>query len=275
VPPAAKKPYICKAEIKNESTLKVEPCGNTLVSDGLGGWRCPKRDEHVLKYKTGFCANGDCEGSAKKSPSGKSRKTCDWWKRCPCTCHAMYDMMFSTAGMERQLVDNSGYSADVSEFKMPTLEERIAAHALSMPHRPDTPTVIESHAPAVVPVMVARSFTPTRTGRAARGELGSWVQKVCDVWAVDEDEQNWNCTPAYIAERVAKNEGFGKPPSVGAVDAVLKRWEAVGFAEVGRKPTRFLKYTSDGIRLGLEGCIERAKRAKKSQAAEANRSFRR
>lgn len=276
MPPAQKKSSLCKADIKDEKTLKPRPCGKVLVSDGLGGLRCPDRDEHMLKYKTGFCANKDCEGSAKKTPAGKPRPSCTWWKRCPCDCHKMYDMMFASSEMDRQIVDNSGYrGSHQSEFKMPTMEERIAAMASFRAAHTDAPVVIESPAPDVVPVMVARSFTPTPTGRAARGELTSWVRKVCDTWLVDEDEHDWKCTPSYIAEHVAKNEGFVRPPSVGAVDAVLKRWESIGFAVIERKPTRFVSYTPDGIQLGLEGCIERAKRAKKSQAAEAGRSFRR
>lgn len=274
MPPAARKEYTCKESCKDEKTLKVVPCDLKLRSDGMGGWRCDRRDEHVLKYKTGFCANGDCEGSAKKTPAGKARPTCKWWKRCPCDCHALYDTMFSMSGMERQVVDNSGYSPDHGLFKMPTIEERIAAHASFIAERSTTLPVIESPAPGVTPPVLRRSFTPTPTGRAARGELTSWVRRVCDEFLIDEDLP-YKCTPSYIAERVAKNEGFVKPPSVGAVDAILKRWEVIGFAIIERKPTRFVKYAEDGLKLGLEGCIDRAKRAKKSQLAEASRSFRR
>lgn len=272
--PPAKKISVCKASIKDEKTLQVKACGLPLVSDGIGGLRCVKRDEHLLKYKTGFCANGDCEGSAKKTAGGKPRPSCKWWKRCPCSCHTMYDMMFSQSGMERQIVDNSGYAPDETEFKMPTLEERIAAIASFKAGRPDAPIVIESPAPDVVPPTVARSFTPTPTGRVARGELSSWVKKVTDEWLVDH-EPHQKCTPVYISETVARNEGLGRAPSVGAVDAVLKRWEAIGFAVVDRKPTRFSAYTPAGIQYGLEGCIDRAKRTKKLAAAEAGRGFRR
>lgn len=270
MPPAQR---TCKEFIKDERTLKLKLCGRTLVSDGAGSLRCPDRNEHVLKYKTGFCQNGNCEGTAKRTVSGKPFATCKWWKRCPCDCHKTYDTMFSMSDMERQVVDNSGYSPDLGEFKMPTLEERIAAIASSMALSPTRPVVIESPAPETVPVTLARTFAPTRSGRAARGELAQWVKTEVDIWVVDQP--GYKCTPAYVAEAIAKTQGFGKPPSVGAVDAVFKRWERIGFAEIGRKPTRFLKYTDKGIELGLEGCIEKSKRSKKLQAAEAGRQFRR
>jgi len=271
--PPVRKVLTCKAFIKDEKDLTLKACSLPLVSDGLGGWRCTRRDDHVLKYKTGFCANGDCEGSARKTAAGKARPSCKWWKRCPCSCHQMYDLMFRTAEMERQVVDNSGYAPDTGEFQMPTLEERIAMIASSMPAAPSAPRIIESPAPDIVPATVTRAFTPTPSGRAARGELALWVKTECDIWAVDQP--GYKCTPVYVAEAIAKTQGFVRPPSVGAVDAVFKRWERIGFAIIERKPTRFSSYTPDGIRLGLEGCIERAKRAARTETAEAGRSFRR
>lgn len=273
MPPVMKRVLTCKGSVKNEKTLQVEPCNQLLVTDGIGGFRCKNRDEHVLKYKTGFCAGGACEGSAKKAPSGRPMPTCKWWKRCPCECHKIFDMMFAASGMERQLQDNSGYKVDHSLFRMPTPEERLAMIASSVGTGPTTPIVIESPAPDLVPATIRRVFTPTATGRAARGELASWVKHECDVWLVEE--LIYKCTPPYLAEAIAKTQGFAKPPSVGAVDAVLKRWVEIGFAVVEKKPTRFIKYTDDGIRLGLEGCIERAKRTRRLQEAEAGRSFRR
>ena len=271
--PPAKRVLTCKSNVKDEKTLKVTVCGLTLVSDGIGGYRCPNRAEHMMTYPTGFCQNKDCEGSARRSRSGRARPTCKWWKLCPCKCHETYDMMFGMAEMERQIVDNSGYAPETNLFKMPTFAERAAASASFTATQPDTPPVIESPAPDYVPPTLARTFAPTPSGRAARGELATWVKTECDIWVIDQP--GYHCTPPYVAEHIAKTQGFGRPPSVGAVDAVFKRWEAVGFAVIERKPTRFVKYTEDGVKLGLEGCIERAKREKKSQLAEAGRSFHR
>lgn len=267
-PPAARKPSICTSSVKQED-LTIKPCGMTKVNDGLGGLTCPGRNEHILKYKTGFCANGNCEGSAPKSRAGKGQPTCSWWKRCPCECHLLYDEMFEMSGKERQLVDNSGYVVDSGRFKMPTQEERMAAIAASMTTATRTATVIESAAPGVTPPTLARSFTPTATGRAARGELASWVKAECDEWLVEQPPDR--CTPVFIAEGIAKRQGFVKPPSVGAVDAVLKRWVTFGFAKVEKKPTRFVGYTDEGVRLGMEGCVDKWKRTRKAADSKAAR----
>lgn len=39
---------------------------------------------------------------------------------------------------------------------------------------------------------------------------------------------------------------------MGAIDAVLKRWERIGFAVTSRSPNRFVKYTEAGVKFGLE-----------------------
>jgi hypothetical protein len=118
---------------------------------------------------------------------------------------------------------------------------------------------------------VRPSFTPTPTGRAARGELEAWVKEQTDIWAVEE--YTFPCTPQWVAEEIGYDKGI-TAPSVGAVDAVFKRWEALGFATIERKPTRFTKYTEDGLKLGLEGLKRRAKMQKKLQKAAAMRGVR-
>jgi len=232
------------------------------------GATCPNRNEHILKYATGFCQNGDHEGSARKSYSGKPRPTCKWWKRCPCSCHIQFDQMFAMAEMERQLVDNSGYSPDHGGFTMPTLEERAHLAALSRAVGPSRPVVEESPAPGLVPASIVRPYAPTATGRAAPGELESWVKKQCDIWLVEQEQ--FPCTPAWLSEQVGKDQGI-KPPSVGAITAIFIRWQKLGFAEIATKPARFVKYTPDGIRLGLEGCKLRAKQQRKNAEAAAGR----
>lgn len=174
------------------------------------------------------------------------------------------------AEMPRQLVDNSGYAPDHSEFQMPTLEERIAMHPLSSGPSSNAPRLVESPAPDLVPATVERAYAPTASGRAAPGELESWVKRECDVWLVEDE--GFPCTPAYLAEQVGKTQGI-KPPSVGAITAIFNRWVKIGFAEVAAKPARFVKYTEDGIRLGLDGCKARAKRQRRMAEAAAGRRF--
>ena len=261
-------PVQCTVLVKDESTLKITPCGTVLASKGA---LCPNRAEHCVQ-KTGFCENGNCEGTNRKSYTGKPMPTCKYWKTCSCSCHLSYDQMFQIAEMPRTVVDNSGYSPDRGGFVMPTMEERMAEHVLSAPIAARRPTITESPAPDIVPASIVRDFAPTATGRAAAGELESWVRKQTDIWLVESLENDvwYQCTPTYLAEQIAEAEGI-KPPSVGAISAVFDRWVKIGFAECAKKPTRFLKYTEQGVRLGLEGCKEKAKRSRKLQEAAAGR----
>jgi hypothetical protein len=49
---------------------------------------------------------------------------------------------------------------------------------------------------------------------------------------------------------------------------VFKRWERIGFAVIDRKPTRFSRYTEDGVKLGLEVLKLKAKNAAKQPASQ-------
>jgi len=172
--------------------------------------------------------------------------------------------MFQMSGMDRQVVDNSGYSPEHGGFWMPTLEERARMAVLSKSSGPVAPRVEESPLPDAVPATIVRTFTPTNTGRAAPGELELWVKQHCDIWLVEK--YPFPCTPAWLSEEIGKTQGI-KPPSVGAISAVFERWVKIDFASIAKKPTRFEGYTSNGITLGLEGC--KAKLKAKRRAAEA------
>lgn len=259
---APPKPRICSEFIKDDN-LKLVQCKQKLVEG-----RCRNKDKHVSKYKTGWCQRGWCEGSNPKTFSGKPAPTCKSWATCPCNCHSMYDQMFAATDRPRELVNNSEYRAPKNIFWMPSPEERIALHASSEVARPDAPTVVESPLPDAVPVTLRRTYTPTATGRAARGELESWVKDECDIWIVEQDGSL--CTPVYLANEIGRKQGI-KPPSVGAISAVFDRWVKIGFANVEKKPTRFISYTELGVRIGLEGCKDKAKREAKAVEREAGR----
>jgi hypothetical protein len=180
-------------------------------------------------------------------------------------------MMFSLSNMAREVVNNSEYRAPKGEFRMPTVEERIAMHTLSRPGQSNTPKLVESPLPDAVPATIERSFAPTATGRAARGELEAWVKKQCDIWIVEAED--FPCTPQYLSDEIGRDEGI-KPPSVGAISAVFERWIKMGFATIEKKPTRFIGYTPQGIQLGLEGCKDKAKRGKRLAQAASARTLR-
>lgn len=249
----------CTAKAKDDAGNKID-CPGHMVN-GI----CTKVHEHMAT-RTGICSTGGHEGIRYLSWRGNPMPTCTSWKICGCECHDTYTEMFKLSQMPRQAVDNSGYIPDRGDYVMPTFEERIAAHQASIITPTDAPRVIESPAPAVVPATIARPFAPTPTGRSARGELEFWVKEACDIWLVEyptpPQQQARPCTPPYVSGEIGRKYGI-KPPSVGAVDAVWRRWEVLGFAVIGRKPTRFTAYTPEGIEHTLEGLKERAKRGRK------------
>lgn len=254
----------CTAFVKN-GTEKL-PCGTSYTYKSTDSSLCPNRENHILKMKTGFCASGWCEGINPKTKSGNPAPSCQFHLTCPCKCHDMIDKMFEIAQMERIAVDKSEYHVERT-FWMPS-DEPLAP--LSSSQETTTPVLVESPAPDLVPPTLRRPFAPTTSGRAAPGELESWVKDACDVWLIDEEQ--FPCTPVWIADEIAKTQGI-KPPSVGAITAVFNRWVNLGFAVVGKKPTRFLHYTEDGVRLGLDRMKQQAKRRQRARQSEKNRGL--
>ena len=255
---------VCKAKVKNEYGEQV-PCGTKLKGE------CLNRKNHVGKYKTGFCSNGFCEGKSVKSTlTGKPMKHCMDWRTCGCTCHVEIDKLFIMTKNLRTFKDMSGYEAPVSHYQMPTLEER-AAMAVAAKGAAKEVVIIESPMPELIPVTIKREFNETNTGRQGRGQLEYRVKEFCDEYLLSKDPAP--ATPKYVAEVIAKKYGIAAP-SQGAVDAVFKRWNALGFAMIASKPTRFIGYTPAGVKLGLDAMKLAAKQKERSSAAEASRTLR-
>lgn len=224
--------------------------------------------------KTGFCTAGHHEGGRYPGPSGKFNKTCTFPDVCSCddpTCHRFFDKMFSEAGMPRQVVDNSGYESETHSFLAPVPTVLAAPPILSNSRPVVDAQTLESVAPGRVPPVRRASYGPTSSGRAARGQLEAQVNTVCTTWVIEEEKVL--CTPAYISEEIAKAEGI-KAPSTGAIDAVFGRWERYGYAVIGRKPTRFLQFTEEGVEHGLEYLKDKSKRQDKSHQAAMSRGER-
>jgi hypothetical protein len=177
--------------------------------------------------------------------------------------------MFELTDSERILVESSGYSTPERTFWMPSDEP---VPVLSNSDATDGPKLIKSPAPGRVPATIQHDFGPTPTGRAARGELEAWVKEQCDIWLVDEPVDL--CTPSFIAAEIGRTKGVS-PPSVGAISAVFDRWVKLGFAVVGKKPTRFVGYTPEGIEHGLEKMKTDAKRSRRLSYADDRRNLRR
>lgn len=250
----------CKKKVKTEFGELVE-CGRTLKGE------CVNRREHVLPFRTGHCAVGACEGKQAKGSSGRVLKPCRDWKHCPCKCHAEIDSLYAMVQKPREYKDLSGYEPEPNHFWMPSLEERAAMHAAQKAGVQNVAEVlVESPMPEVIPSSYKRAFTPTPTGRAARGELEWNVKEICDEYLVEGYKEP--CTPAFISELIGKRRD-GAPPSSGAVNAVFERWVKIGFATIEKKPTRFVGYTPDGVRLGLDALKLRAKDGAKAKPSSA------
>lgn len=258
---------LCRKAVK-DATGKAAPCDTKLPK---GQPECRNKANHVRALKNGFCGNGMCEGKKVLGPGGKPLKTCADWQHCPCDCHKEFDKLFSMMEMPRLYQDMSGYDRPHNPYKMPTLEERVALHAAARAGMEVEAVVIESPMPEVIPVTLKKSFNVTPTGRAARGQLESWVRAYCDEFLVEAYPHP--CTPKHVAEAIGKEQGIA-PPSQGAVNAVFERWASIGFAVVEKKPTRFTRYTEDGIALGLEAMKLREVDRRKSKVANAARTLR-
>lgn len=216
-----------------------------LVSDR--GYICNNRVNHLNPMVTGFCHSGWHEGYKIDKP------TCKHWVTCPCDCHTQLSRMAALTESERVLVDNSFWVPDRTGLVQVSLAESVIATVTAK----SDARVVPSQAPGIAPDTIERVFSATTSGRLARGQLEAWVQQVTDVWVTERPE---NCTPQYVVARIMEMQAPDKEPSTGAIDAVFKRWAAIGYAMIGQKPTRFITYTPAGIREGLEVLKARAKR---------------
>jgi hypothetical protein len=228
------------------------------------------------KITSGFCSIGHCEGTKPTgSISGTPMKTCEWTSAaCSCKCHADLDEMFRMMDMERVSQLNPDYREPEELEKLRATLAAIRDQRATFT-RPDAPppVIIESPAPDVVPATVQRSFAATATGRAARGQLESQVKEACDLWAITGSTKP--CTPGWISEYIQTRWELAKPPSQGAINSVLERWTAIDFAVTAKKPTRFVSYTENGLKYGLETQKVRAKTAQRMGTAAMMREGRR
>lgn len=257
----ATKAKVCTRKVR-QAGVHVK-CDTSYIGD-----RCPNSDNHLVSMKTGFCSNGWHEGSKATDWRGNPVPTCKMTITCPCECHDQLDKLFAMTERERIVVDSSGYMPPERTYWMPSDDPMpILSNSSDLP----APVRVESEAPDLVPARIDRAFAPTPTGRAARGELESWVRIETDAWIIDQPGEP--CTLSYLAESIARAQGI-TPPSVGAILAVLQRWEKLGFAVIAKKPNRFVGYTPDGKTLGLEVMKARAKRAKKQSEANLRRGIR-
>lgn len=231
----APKLKVCNDEVRNSVTGIRENCGTEYE-----GEECPRRrNEHIRNMKTGFCHSKFCEGTKARSYSGQPAPTCKFWLVCPCDCHDIVSMMFQVNDLPRVLMENPEY-VPYHMPQMMTLDERAANIAArkeeARQHRLEETRLLDGgddiHSPS---------------GRTRRGLLEQWVEFACKLWAVNPSV---DCTPAWLSDTISMVNSVD-PPSVGAIDSVLRRWVEVGYATTAQKPNRFTGFTPEGERLGL------------------------
>lgn len=204
-----------------------------------------------MTYKTGFCGAGLHEGTKPKSMSGKPMKVCTSYEICGCHCHQKVSKIYQMTDTERVAQQNPEYKAAKNvDLTWLTPTESTVPPAPLFVGVPDTPATPE--APAVpVPVAPAAptpapAYAPTPSGVRARGQLEDEVYRVCKDTLLGGVTEL--VTPKFIAQKIDPEN----PPSVGAIGAVLDRWEKYGFAVIHKKPTRFAMFTREGMANGLE-----------------------
>lgn len=211
-----------------------------------------------MSYISGFCGIGCHEGKKVYSASGKPMKVCTAHDLCTCSCHEKITKMYRMSGVERVAQPNPEYVAAVN-VDLTWMDSSDDDTSLGTPAvvRP----VVEKPSP-VAPGLVesARTFAPTATGGRARGQLESEVLKVCNLYVSGHLDSLM--TPKFIGESI----DAGNPPSQGAIAAVLDRWSSIGYANVKTGPIRFVGFTVQGMRLGLEKMKLEAKGARRRTA---------
>jgi hypothetical protein len=197
-------------------------------------------------YVTGYCSAGSHEGTRPKGIlTGTPMKVCESWQDCGCPCHGQITKMYEMTGQERVPVPNPEYRPYERDYWMPSDEP-----SYKMPEA----------APDVVDGEAALQITPT--GRTRKGGLEAAVQRILLTW-MDRPvmERLDGLSVKDIAASVLENEPqLEKEPSLGAIGAVLDRWEQCGYVMLGRKPVRIISLTLDGKNNGLEWCKARFKK---------------
>lgn len=233
------------------------------------------------KYKTGWCNVGQCEGTKKKSPSGVPYHICTDYLTCPCECHARITEMYKLTGLPRPVPEQSPerqeYIAEGQLEMALMLADVRRMTALSTPNglvtHPATESPVGSDGdPATGTTAPARpTFTPTPTGIRPKGQLEYDVLLILVDFHNEVYEESLLCTPKMISNEIAKRN-TSEPPSTGAVNAVLERWDALEFIAFYKKPTRFESFLGHEDDVTLEEIMTELAERKSRQKRTAKLS---
>lgn len=204
-------------------------------------------------YITGHCAHGNCEGTANRSATGAlyhaCRGTYNFTFRlggtvvCTHTCHKAF------AAIRALIAELPGNEAIVDLPVPPVAKGNLflpEPHAMpvSTLSVPLSPAQGASGVSAGIGSPKAKAFTPTPSGRAARGELEEQVRTVLvTAWQGGRSLiETVGIGPKAIAASISKD----KPPSQGAIHAVLTRWANKNLVTLTDKPFRVMGFTVQG-----------------------------
>lgn len=106
--------------------------------------------------------------------------------------------------------------------------------------------------------------------RRPRGYLEADVKRITDRFVTGQLvlPEGAHLTPHHIGLAIKTEDSLEKAPSTGAVNAVLKRWEEIGYALVSTAPYAFTGYTQAAVDEGLVA-LKGAAKAKKKTARDA------
>lgn len=238
---------------------------------------------HELKnYPTilcGYCWNGFGSKTERVPDHEKCLRIVEengktWFCRCICNRPADAAVDESLAALAREL------GVDLASLSGPA-EPDVAIAGPTLPVADPLDIAVGNHTPepTATPLRAASQpgkpeFQPTKTGRAARGQLEFQVYEVCNTWRDRMDhETRPDCTPNYISQIISRDYEI-KLPSVGAIGAVFDRWESRGWCEQAKKPVRFLRFTGRLKEVGLFKAKEEYKRTEKRTASAIRRGER-
>jgi hypothetical protein len=212
-----------------------------------------------MAYRSGFCNLGLHESTAPKDRNGKALKVCVFYETCTCECHQIVNEIFELSGTPREGKQNPDYVPYVPTHNLglKTIEAPGILDEVEVPKN----TMI-SIAPGIIPGAIVKEFTPTPSGRLARGQLTLWVKEICDEWIVEMYDVT--CTPQWIAEKIKEYHKLGEFDP-GGIYGIFYKWRDWEFAYIDEKPLRFDGYTDHGIKAGLDGCEAEYKRKMKAR----------
>lgn len=218
------------------------------------------------KWISGFCSTGCHEGTQPVNLNGTPLKVCvaigdgpDSKNRCSCKCHVEIDKMYESAGLARVPQQSPLWkpakSPDLTwlyEDSESELDTFVSVRSQG------TPADAEPARDHGIPVEQPRYDTADRTpsGFRKKGQLEESVQDVCLGYLKGkyEADENGDMTTKHIGLLIDAES----PPSPGAVQAVLERWEKLGYAEMRRKPVGFQMLTAEGMQKGLSAMRQEA-----------------